>query len=208
MGVTAAPCTTYPASVGRPAQVSALPTSPMTNCRRSAKGAKCRLAAASRGEASMTMARALASRSSQRRTTLAMTKPPPPVMTPIFDPFMSSLRSCRHPAAVDHQIDPGHEARHVARQKQSGGGDIIRPAEPRPGGAALGAGEARRIVVDPGLAGDDLTRRHRIADDQILGMFDRDLPGDIDGAGFADAIGRVSSRGHHAMLGGDIDDPS
>src|SRR5579871_5575523 len=107
----------------------------------------------SRGDASITTARASLSEESQWLTRFAMTNPPPPLTTSVFDSVMSAC----HPSAVDHQVDAGDIGCEIAGEEQRRVGHILRPAEARPGRAPARAVEHGRVGIR-GLAGDDLAR--------------------------------------------------
>src|SRR5579862_9977177 len=144
----------------------------------------------SSGDASITTARASLSEESQWLTRFAMTKPPPPLTTTVFEFAMSAC----HPAAVDHQVDAGDIGCEIAGEEQRGVGHVLRPAEARPRRAPARVVEHGGVGII-GLAGDDLARRHGVADDEILGVVDRDLAGKVDAARLADAIGDIARRG-------------
>src|SRR5262249_4689089 len=46
----------------------------------------------------------------------------------------------------------------------------------------------------------DLSGRDAVTDDQVFGVVNRDLPGDIDGSGFADPVGSLAWTRHDALL--------
>src|SRR6202035_3477882 len=84
-------------------------------------------------------------------------------------------------------------------------GNVLGPTQSRPGSAAAGVIEQRRIHRQPGLAGDDFSWRDAVADNELLRVVDGDLLRDVDGAGLAHTVGRVPGRVHDALLRPEVD---
>src|SRR5580698_8804967 len=115
--------------------------------------------------------------------------------------------SAGEPAAVDDEVRARDEARPLARQERRGVGDILRSAEARPGRALLLERESRRILRKTAGAGHDLPRRDAVADDEVLGVVDRNLARDVDGPRLAHPIGQVPRTADDALLGAEVDQP-
>src|SRR5438552_2579313 len=112
------------------------------------------------------------------------------------------------PSAVHDEIRACDVGGATAAEEYGCIGDILRPTQPRPRCPSAGILQQRRILADARPAGLDFSGRNAVADNQMLGVVAGDLAGDIDRAGFADAVGCFARTRHDALLGAEVDDPA
>src|SRR5262245_18608354 len=110
---------------------------------------------------------------------------------------MSPGLSRGHPAAVDENVLTSDEGGIVGSQKQRSICHIVRYAQARHRRSAARVIHPAWLDGTPRLASHNFAGRHRVADDVILRIVSRDLPGDIDHASLRGTVGDVLGTSDH-----------
>jgi hypothetical protein len=112
------------------------------------------------------------------------------------------------PSAVHDEICSCDVGGATAAEEHGCVGDVLRFTQSRPRCPSVGIFQQRGILADTRPAGLNFSGRNAVADDQLRGVVAGDLAGDVNCAGFADAVGCFARTRHDALLGTEVDDPA
>src|SRR5579859_2461362 len=117
----------------------------------------------------------------------------------------SDMRSAGQPSSVHHQIRARDVGSEVAAEEDGRIGYILRTPQPGPRCAAQRVVEQLGVL---GAAGQDLSRRNAVTDNQLPGIVHGDLPRHVDGPGLTDSVGCLGRTANDTVLRPEVDDPA